>query len=86
MKLKTLKDLIVVCDVCKKYPKNNCHHPCCRNNKRVRHEAIKYIKDMKGFIERNKGKIASEKDEDILLEGAIKIIKHFFNITDEDLK
>ncbi len=69
--LKTLNDLIVVCDICKKHPENNCHHPCCRNNKRVRQEAIKWVKE----------KYHPDKDTMKLTDWI-----DFFNITEEELK
>ncbi len=73
--LKTLKDLIVLCDICKKCPEINCRHPCCRNHKRIKQEAIKWIK----FL-----------DTPLGLDWDAFDLRNFwlnrFNITEEDLK
>lgn len=36
-----IDETIVVCDICKKYPENNCRHPCCKNNKKLKAELQK---------------------------------------------
>ena len=83
MKLKTLKDLGCLNETHDHKTRGDF---CIVRKDDLKAEAIKYVKDMQGFIDRNEGKISiRENDEDATLRGGIEWIKHFFNITSEDL-
>ena len=85
MKLKTLKDLIILCNDCKKDIDCKCIHPCCRNHKRVKQGIIKWVKECdKPYFKREYPfSELSGKEE---CEAVQFILKHIHNITEEDLK
>ena len=71
--LKTLKDLN--CDACDRDGHLGCGCPVSVSTEDLRKEAIKWVKDMRRSDTEHRNKVTSD-----------TWARHFFNLTEEDLK
>ena len=86
--LKTLKDILHICYECKRI--NNFTDSCtlCIQEDKLKQEAIKWVKELQE--EKQRCVPIGEKEDNMgfwyIQDNQIDWIKHFFNLTEEELK